>query len=190
MTHKCLKSDPLYCREHLGEKADHQTLISHFEATQPKGEGLKTYLQHSASYNEANGNHRTYLIRNMRTNELVGYYTIRAGNVLTKNGEWTTAVSGIELTNFAVNGAYRRNHPELSAVGKRIFFDFIMPQAREIHEILGTGILFIYALDEKPLEKYYENLGFEKLPDEEEEYIHANCKPSYDAPCNFMYMLL
>lgn len=182
--------NPLFYREHLGAKSDHKELIQTFEATQPEGDGLRKYLQKHAFIDESTGNIRTYLIRQRGTGELVGYYSIRAGDILLMRDDWTSAISGVELTNFAVNGAYRKKHPKITILGRRIFFDFILPQVRQLHETLGTSILYIYALDEEPLKKYYKTLGFSNLPEEDEKFVHSRCKPSYDGTCICMYMLL
>ena len=99
--------NPLFYREQLGTKHDHKRLICEFEATRPEGEGLRTYLQERAFIDESTGIIRTYLIRQRGTGELVGYYSIRAGNILLTRDGWKSAISGIELTNFAVNGTYK-----------------------------------------------------------------------------------
>lgn len=158
--------NPLFYREHLGAKSDHKELIQTFEATQPEGDGLRKYLQKRAFIDES------------------------TGNILLMRDDWTSAISGVELTNFAVNGAYRKKHPKITILGRRIFFDFILPQVRQLHETLGTSILYIYALDEEPLKKYYKTLGFSNLPEEDEKFVHSRCKPSYDGTCICMYMLL
>lgn len=182
--------NPLFYREQLGTKHDHKRLICEFEATRPEGEGLRTYLQERAFIDESTGIIRTYLIRQRGTGELVGYYSIRAGNILLTRDGWKSAISGIELTNFAVNGTYKKRHPEIATLGKRIFFDFVYPQVKEIHQTLGTAILYIFALDEEPLKNYYKSLGFSNLPEKDEEFVHSSCKPSYNGTCIFMYMLL
>jgi len=75
-----LRFEPKFYREHLGEKSDHKSLIQDFQPTRPEGYGLTRYLQDQAFVDEESGNIRTYLIRQKGTGELVGYYSIRAGN--------------------------------------------------------------------------------------------------------------
>ena len=120
-----LRFEPKFYREHLGEKSDHKSLIQDFQPTRPEGYGLTRYLQDQAFVDEESGNIRTYLIRQKGTGELVGYYSIRAGNILLRQNESTNVISGIELTNFAVNGKYRVRHPKVTMVGARIFYGFI-----------------------------------------------------------------
>lgn len=76
-----LRFEPKFYREHLGEKSDHKSLIQDFQPTRPEGYGLTRYLQDQAFVGEESGNIRTYLIRQKGTGELVGYYSIRAGNM-------------------------------------------------------------------------------------------------------------
>ena len=97
-----LRFEPKFYREHLGEKSDHKSLIQDFQPTRPEGYGLTRYLQDQAFVDEEFGNIRTYLIRQKGTGELVGYYSIRAGNILLRQNESTNVISGIELTNFAL----------------------------------------------------------------------------------------
>lgn len=175
-----LRFEPKFYREHLGEKSDHKSLIQDFQPTRPEGYGLTRYLQDQAFVDEESGNIRTYLIRQKGTGELVGYYSIRAGNILLRQNESTNVISGIELTNFAVNGKYRVRHPKVTMVGARIFYGFIMPQIREIRETLGVKILYIFALDQVPLLNYYKRLGFLSLQKQDEQFVYQTCKPSYD----------
>lgn len=96
-----LRFEPKFYREHLGEKSDHKSLIQDFQPTGPEDYGLTRYLQDQAFVDEESGNIRTYLIRQKGTGELVGYHSIRAGNILLRQNESTNVISGIELTNFA-----------------------------------------------------------------------------------------
>ena len=106
-----LRFEPKFYREHLGEKSDHKSLIQDFQPTRPEGYGLTRYLQDQAFVDEESGNIRTYLIRQKGTGELVGYYSIRAGNILLRQNESTNVISGIELTKR------RPGKPTVSAVG-------------------------------------------------------------------------
>ena len=85
-----LRFEPKFYREHLGEKSDHKSLIQDFQPTRPEDYGLTRYLQDQAFVDEESGNIRTYLIRQKGTGELVGYHSIRAGNILLRQNESTT----------------------------------------------------------------------------------------------------
>ena len=106
-----LRFEPKFYREHLGEKSDHKSLIQDFQPTRPEGYGLTRYLQDQAFVDEESGNIRTYLIRQKGTGELVGYYSIRAGNILLRQNESTNVISEIELTKR------RPGKPTISIVG-------------------------------------------------------------------------
>ena len=119
-----LRFEPKFYREHLGEKSDHKSLIQDFQPTRPEGYGLTRYLQDQAFVDEESGNIRTYLIRQKGSGELVGYYSIRAGNILLRQKESTNVISGIELTNFAVNGKYRVRQIDIIYQARFAFVQF------------------------------------------------------------------
>ena len=185
------KKSPFY-REHLGDKSDHCKIIQNFEPTNPLGSGLTDYLKSNAFNDETLNFARTYLVRDTRTKELVGFYSLRCGEILQRNSTTGSkvAISGIELMCFAVNGAYKKRHPQVKTIGSRIFCDFILHDARISQTFSGAMILYIYALPGNSLKTYYERLGFKVLPNDDQEYVHQFCKPSFDNECNFMYMLL
>lgn len=185
---------PSFYQEHLGEKADHEAIIKNFEPADIRGSGVVNYLKKYALRDEIRGTVRTYLIREVGTGELVGFYSICAGKILqrqfVKYRFWKEAVSGIELFNFAVNNAYKERHPYVKTIGARIFVEFILPKAQLIQNELGAGILYLYALPEPTLISYYTKLGFSEAAKNEMSYIHRHCKPSYDRSCKFMFMVL
>lgn len=186
------KKKPLFYREHLGKKEDHETLIQQFAPANPRGANLADFLKFDAFTQERKNYARTYLVRDSKTKELVGYYTLRCGEILQEGPKDNPiiAISGIELMCFAVNGAYKEKHPEIKTIGSRIFCDFILRDARIAQTFSGAMILYIYALPGDSLKKYYTELGFKILPKNDQEFVHLFCKPSFDDECNFMYMLL
>ena len=96
----------------------------------------------------------------------------------------------MELSNFAVNSAYRERHPEITKLGELVFRNFIIPTVRYGAELFGIQSLHIYALPEDELLEHYGALGFSRLPQEMEAYIHSHIKPDYDEHCIFMYQIL
>ena len=57
-------------------------------------------------------------------------------------------------------------------------------------EIVGVQALYIYALPQEELIKYYKTLGFSRLDPEMEDFVHKHVKPRYDAGCYFMYQII
>ena len=79
---------------------------------------------------------------------------------------------------------------EISEIGKTTFREFILPLTRFIQTFLGAKALYIYALPEDKLIDHYKEMGFSRLSDEKEKYVHSHVKPKYDDGCIFMYQIL
>ena len=94
------------------------------------------------------------------------------------------------MSNFAVNSAYRTQHPELSEIGKTTFREFVIPLVRFIRTFVGAKALYIYALPEDKLINHYKEMGFTRLTEEQERYVYTHVKPKYDDGCIFMYQIL
>lgn len=180
--------------EHLGGNVDHLDLIKDFEAANPLGGNVVVFLKTRAMYDEVNGAARTYLVRDKKTNELVGFYSLCAGKIVlredAKQKFRIAAIPGVEITNFAVNNSYKRNHPFPKSIGTHIFVNFILPKAKQVQEEIGASILYLYALPFTPLMKFYSSLGFTLPSKREASFIYKHCKPSYDKRCQFMFMPL
>lgn len=87
------------------------------------------------------------------------------------------SIPAIELSNFAVNEAYRTNHPEVKGIGAYTFKYFILPIARCLAKYIGISSLYIYALPEEKLINHYKKLGFVRLPPKQEKFIQHHVKP-------------
>lgn len=128
------------------------------------------------------------------TDELAGYFALRNGDFTLKHfidGEtFTFAVPCVELSNFAVNSAYRDKHPEVKRLGTTIFKQFVVPTVKLAGEISAVQAIYIYSLPEEDLMNHYSDFGFSRLTEEEEKFIHENAKPSYDESCIFMYQIV
>lgn len=199
-----LQSDLFYCN-HLGASANDEADIMNFTVDREGGQGLLNYIQYHAFPEEDMGIMRTYLVRDNKSSELVGYFSLKAGLVSLNereivanddNGEKTTVTAfdtlpGVELANFAVNSAYIHKHKELKGVGKVIFNQFILPIVRNTAESVGMKVLYIFSLPYEDLMKsYHDRYGFSTLDTQEEDELHKRLKPYYDQYCKFMYMIL
>ncbi len=184
--------------EHLFDRPTNTEEIKSFVVDKPSGKGLELYLKNLAEYEEQNRSNRTYLVRDKNTNELAGYFSLRTGLFTLDTGREKEdeyditfySVPSIELSNFAVNSAYRRQHPEISRIGKDIFVNFILPVAQYTAQIVGVQAMHIYALPQDDLIDHYQSFGFHRLPDEMEAFVHEHVKPMYDRRCIFMYLPL
>ena len=68
--------------------------------------------------------------------------------------------------------------------------DFIIPIVKHIQNFVAVKALYIYALPEEKLISHYKSLGFARLSEEEEAFVHAHVKPKYDDDCIFMYQIV
>lgn len=183
--------DEVFTYEHLFDSLENEVLIQDFTVKNPSGSNLVAFLQVIAPHNETSNADRTYLVKDKTTYELAGYFALRTGLFAIKNsnGEVIT-IPSIELSNFAVNENYRKNHPELQKVGETIFKHFILPLSKQIQSLTGAQALYIYALPEERLVNHYNSFGFVRLSEEDEQFVYESVKPTYDAECVFMYQIL
>ena len=117
MSNFIIKSDNFYAK-HLNYVNDTIDLLK-FKINRPEGYGLQQYIKYTAVKEESADMMRTYIVRDINTNEVVGYYSLKAGlisineRVIEDNGKKRIVfdtVPGIELANFAVNDIYKENH--------------------------------------------------------------------------------
>ena len=94
-------NDVLVCN-HLGELQRDYADVKEFSVSPPDtGQGLVLYLKERAFLDEKSNLMRTYLVRLRRTNECVGYFSLKTGLVSvneedTKQGITFDTVPGIE----------------------------------------------------------------------------------------------
>lgn len=183
----------LFYYEHLFDNPDNLEQIKNFAIRERNGYGLELYLKQTAYYDEENQLNSTYLVKDKKSNEIVGYFSLKTGlfTVESPNTDgYFDTIPSVELSNFAVNALYRVNHPEIKQIGEIMFRSFILPTVKHIQNFVAVKALYIYALPEDKLISHYEKLGFTRLDKEEENFVHTHVKPKYDADCIFMYQIL
>lgn len=184
---------PLFYYEHLFDNPNNTEQINDFAIRERSGYGLELYLKHTSFFDEENHLNSTYLVKDKNTHEIVGYFSLKTGLFTVESAnieEYFDTIPSVELSNFAVNALYRANHPEVKQIGEIIFRSFILPTVKHIQNFVAVKALYIYALPEDKLISHYQTLGFSRLDDEEEKFVHAHVKPKYDADCIFMYQIL
>ena len=113
--------------DHLDPNSKSDLLdINGFTIDAPEGQGLSVYLKEYSCEEELERNMRTYLVRDIVSDECVGYFSLKAGLISlneieteiedAETGEHKTirefdTLPGVELANFAVN---RQLHQKLS----------------------------------------------------------------------------
>lgn len=74
-----LRSEMFYI-EHLDPKSKVDLdAIDNFFIETPEGQGLSTYLKEYSCQDESEKDMRTYLVRDIETDECVGYFSLKAG---------------------------------------------------------------------------------------------------------------
>lgn len=179
-----------YTVEHILDIPNYKNLIETFTVGND-AEGLKDYLQYAAIGDEKANLARTYLVIDKSTKEVACYFSLRTGLITVQvDGEDFDSLPAIELSNFATNDTYRKNHKELQKLGVHIFDVFILPISRFMAKYIGANSLYIYALPNDRLIQHYNTMGFSLLPEEQEKFVQSHVKPKYDAGCRFMYQTL
>lgn len=187
------EGDEYYCCRLSAATPDDERDIMAFRPVDPRGAGLTAYLQRLAFPEELAGVMRTYLVRDRDNDELAGYFSLKAGLVTQDEVQLgggraeLDTVPGVELANFAVNGAYREAHPQSAGCGQTIYHELVMEVARRAAGVVGIALVYLFALPDERVIGAYRRYGFSRLSPEREERVHARIKPRYDAQCVFMY---
>ena len=198
---KGILSDGDYYCDHIKE-TDLED-IKDFTVRDPDIAGnLATFIKEWAWDDENEGLMRTYIVRDQVTDEIVGYFAIKAAmmsvnerkKVDRRTGKkriYFDTMPGIEIANFAVNETYIEHNEEVRGIGVLIFYEFIYKIVTGIAEMLGVKYLFIYALPYDTLiQRYMKYYHFRRLPVALEQKLHKRIKPEYDDDCVFMYQKL
>ena len=186
---KLPETDIFYCQR-ITEATEEE--INSFTIDISTGYGLLLYLQKKAVSDEKLGLAKTYFVRTKYTDEIVGYFSLKAGmhtsrecNLFGKT--YFNTVSGIELSNFAINSSFYNKY-HFKGAGSMIFESFILPIVRYVSTAVGASVLYIYALPYPALiNAYKKTYGFKRLPKKDEEKLHKRLRPFYDSGCIFMY---
>ena len=194
-----LRTQTFYC-DHIS--AADMVDIANFTVRKPDiALGLEAYIKEQAIEDERMGAMRTYLVRDIITDELAGYFSLKSGmvslnerEIVQEDGTMSTTfdtVPGIEVANFAVNNTYLKSHENVTGLGIMIFRSFIRVIAQNSAETIGSMVLYIFALPfDSLIERYRTVYSFLRLDTNEENDLHKRLKPYYDQSCIFMYQML
>ena len=169
--------------------------INSFSVKHKQGKGLVRYLYGYAETEEENRTMRTYIVRDNKNDEFVGYYSLKAGMISINEQRVEGKVlfdtmPGIEIANFAVNDTYISKYDEIKGCGIMIFYDLIMPIIYDVSEKIGVNLIYIFSLPFDALINRYSKYGFKRLSSDQEKALHKRVKPNYDTGCIFMYQEL
>ena len=138
---------------------------------------------------------RTYLVFYMNKSqkkELACVFCIRCSSMHFQNPSkknfFNEIIPCIELVYLALDSNYRRKHPEIKRVSSMVFDAFIVPIVQELNRLCGCKYLFLFAINDKKLIKYYINqMDFEELPKKEEAVVVEYLKTHSNSDCKFLY---
>lgn len=174
--------------------------------------GLERYLKYCAWEEDLKNETRIYLIKTYMREEIVAYFALKAGMITIDNDDRDIkkekcaqaegielvpeTASGIEISHFAVNDAYRDSHNNAKGIGEYLYPAFIYPIIKKVSRSIGVKIVYLYAADTsengdtesgKRLVNYYKDVfGF--VEDNSREYRPIT--PYYDSGCIFMYNII
>lgn len=184
-------NNELFSCESILKSNENLKQIKDFLVKRQGAKGLEFYLKENAISDEYSGQARTFLVKDKDTNEIACYFSLKTGLVSVNEKRFLfhkefDSMSGIELSNFAVNDNYKDNHPEIEHIGMIVFSEFIYPIVEYVSNFVGVSLLYLFALPDENLVTHYQKLHFQRLPRKEERSIHRRIRPRYDKSCIFM----
>ena len=163
-------------------------------------ESREHYIRYKAVQDQFSGNNCTYVVYDRFVKCAIAYFSLKAGTVRLYDpgagDEYVELLPGIELSMFAVNNEYtqytknRIRRINGIGAGEYVYRKYVLPIIRDVSEKIGVNILFLFALPDENLIKYYkEHLGF-CIPEKDEIKRCKPYTPSFDEGCIFMYQMI
>lgn len=138
---------------------------------------------------------KTYLVfYNSKDNkkELACVFCIRCSSMHFRNFSkeifFSEIIPCIELVYLGVDANYARKHPDIKRTGGMVFDKFIVDIVLEVNRLCGCKYLFLFAINDKKLIKYYiDRMDFKELPAAEEEIVVEYLKTYSNQNCKFLF---
>ena len=137
---------------------------------------------------------KTYLVFYNQNNkkELACVFCIRCSSMHFRNPSkenfFSEIVPSIELVYLGVDANYARKHPEIKRTGGMVFDAFIVDIVLELNRLCGCKYLFLFAINDKKLIKYYtDRMDFHELPAAEEDVVVEYLKTYSNKNCKFLF---
>lgn len=124
-----------------------------------ENEPLTEYIKDKAFKENRSGKSKTYLVKNLENNDIIGYFSLRTSG-LGFVDETTKAVNfipAVELSEFALDNNY-----QVKGIGSALFQGYIVPKVQELAKDFGCQIILVYAFHEKAI-KFYKKNNFIEL---------------------------
>jgi len=184
-------SSKLFTCEHLFSNDSTMREVGLFECR--KNENLEHYIQDEAFDDEKTGASRTYIIRDIKTQEIAAYFTLRCGMLTFINNSKPDSfdvIPAIELGNIAINDVYKDNHlgeyTKDFPLGLIFFVNFIHPIATFIANYIGAQSIYLFSINNDKVITNYSKWGFSRLGTVEEAYLTKHIQSFWEEDCIFM----
>ena len=119
---------------------------------------------------------------------MVGWFSMQTSTLPYQNKDSNFHIPAVELTNFAIDKIYKKNHKDEfinTSIGMHVFFSFVEPIAYSVAKLVGCQDIYVFALNKLKLLDYYKNkLGFRTLP-ASEDFIQL---PNADYSKNLVFL--
>lgn len=138
---------------------------------------------------------KTYLvfyIDEFGKKELACVFCIRCSSMhfhnASKKNFFSEIIPCIELVYIAIDANYHSNHSEIKRTGSMVFDAFIAEIVLELNRLCGCKYLFLFAINDKKLVKYYiDQMDFQELPEKEELAVIEYLKTYSNKGCKFLF---
>ncbi len=175
--------------------------VDDFLITKASGKHIEDYIKDQAFRDQRTGVNRTYLVRDIETNEIAGFFSLKAGMAFNDEVEDKDAnnfskllniLPGVELSYLGVNENYVKQHADAKGLGAFIFKRFVFAAIADLRQFVGVRMLYGFSVEnEGPLmDRYLTVYGFARMPKEVETEMHQRLRPNIDDDCTFVYMFL
>lgn len=123
-----------------------------------ENEPLTAYLKGDAFEENANGKTKTYVVRNVDNNDIIGYFSLRTSGIgYVDEFKKVKSVPAVELSEYALDVKYQGN-----GLGSDIFLGHIVPKVQNLSSNFGCQIILVYAFHQKSIE-FYEKNNFKEI---------------------------
>ncbi len=193
-----LHNDNFTCEPYKVSYASYLSRFDLLDVIDDKGEcvhysGLEDSIRDAGRFSYADI-FKTYLVfyNNADKKELACVFCIRCSSMHFHNASeknfFSEIVPCIELVYLAVDANYHKDHPKIKQTGGMVFDAFIVPIVQELNRLCGCKYLFLFAINNKKLVKYYiDRMDFQELPEEEEAAVIEYLRTYSSEGCKFLF---
>lgn len=151
---------------------------------------LTNYLKKLAKKHQSSKVNKIYLVRYSSTGQIVAWFGLKAATLPYNDVGDSFLIPAIELTHFAVDERFKNplGNEDSVHTGEYIFWNYILPIAKDVSDKVACKALFVFAIDTPKLIKYYKNvLRFKEITHTNEKQFFEYAAPDYDEGCRFLY---